>query len=281
MFVNLFISWCTFRRGLTLVELLVVICVIGLLLCILMPSLGRAKALSYQLVCQNQLKQWGLAFEMYAVGNNDYYPHIDGRDRTDELGKNPGPEEYADYYHGWVDVLPPLIGEKSWRDYGKYEHPDRGTIYQCPSAKLAPRKFYDLDREKYGYFSYAMNSCLELDRKCWKPYGWPKGDRSWQMPSFLKTTLIKDPSRVYLVFDQLLDPRKGYDAKRINRSAGKYCGSYPKAFSARHTKGNGQLGGSIVFCDYHVEWKASVWKKDWPEDLEVPPRDDPDWYPYP
>ena len=41
------------------------------------------------------------------------------------------------------------------------------------------------------------------------------------------------------------------------------------------------LGGSILFCDYHVEWAESVWKDHWPADLEVPPRDDPDWFPYP
>ena len=39
--------------------------------------------------------------------------------------------------------------------------------------------------------------------------------------------------------------------------------------------------GSTLFCDYHVEWRESVWKRHWPEDLEVPPRSDQDWFPYP
>jgi hypothetical protein len=123
-----------------------------------------------------------------------------------------------------------------------------------------------------------MNSCLELDKNCWPPYKY-RGS-GWYMPSFLKTTSIRKPVRLILLFEQLLDPDKGYNGKEQNPTAGKYCGSYPNAFSARHAKPNGLLGGFILYCDYHVEWKESVWKADWPDDLEVPPRDDVDWYPY-
>ncbi|MBA7684348.1 hypothetical protein ES703_92742 [subsurface metagenome] len=101
------------------------------------------------------------------------------------------------------------------------------------------------------------------------------------MPSFLRKTSVSNPARLILLFDQLLDPAKGYGGGQYNATAGKYCGSYPKAFSARHTKPGGLLGGSILYCDYHVEWTETVWKPDWPDDLEVPPRDDSDWYPYP
>ena len=64
------------------------------------------------------------------------------------------------------------------------------------------------------------------------------------------------------------------------RNAGKYCGSYPKAFSARHARSGEKIGGSLLYCDTHVEWKPSVWKSHWPADLEVPPRNDYNWYPY-
>ena len=99
------------------------------------------------------------------------------------------------------------------------------------------------------------------------------------MPSFLKVTQIRNPSRLILLFDQLLDPEKGYGGKKYNATAGKYCGSYPKAFSARHANPGGLLGGYILYCDYHVGWKSSVWKPEWPDDLEVPPLGDRDWFP--
>jgi len=252
----------------SLLELLVVISVTSLLLGILIPALNRCRSLAKQTVCQSRLRQWGLTFEMYAVENDGFYPHIDGLDRS---------ASRADLF-GWVDMLPPLMGEKPWREHKLWHKPGRDTIFQCPSATFGFSNLYNYNPERSGYFSYAMNSCLELDRNCWPPHDKPGGNN---MPSFLNSAKIRHPARVILLFDQLLDPEKGYGGEKINVSAGRYCGSYPKAFSARHTKPGGLLGGSILYCDYHVEWTETVWKPEWPDGLEVPPRDDPDWYPYP
>jgi prepilin-type N-terminal cleavage/methylation domain-containing protein len=259
----------------TIIELLVVISVIGLLVSLLLPVLGRARAAAELTSCQSRLRQWGLAFEIYASENDGYYPHIDGRDRT---SSNPQTDaDLADYYFGWVDVLPPLMGEKPWREHNLWHRPSKNTIFQCPVAKLASDESYKYRPRRTGYFSYAMNSCLELDENCWRPHGYQGA--GWQMPSFLKITSVKRPDRLILLFDQLLDPRKGYGGKKYNGSAGKYCGSYPKAFAARHAKKRKSLGGNILYCDYHVQWTETVWKPEWPDDLEVPPWGDPDWYP--
>lgn len=260
-------------RGTTLVELLVVISAITVLLSLLVPTLSRVRAVARQTLCRSQLRQWGLCFQMYA-NETDYYPHIDGLDRQGD-NKPVLPKDWADYF-GWIDMLPPLMGERPWRDYGRREHPRAGTIYQCPEAKIGLDSAYTYRPSRNGFFSYAMNSCLELDENCWHH---PE-DTHWPMPSFLQTDLIRSPGRTILLFDQLLDPASGYDASQSYGNAGKHCGSYPKSFSVRHAKPGGLLGGLVLYCDYHVEWKQSVWKSHWPDDLEVPPRDDPDWYPY-
>jgi len=259
----------------SLVELLVVVSVIALLMGLVLPALSRARLTAKQTVCQSRLRQWGLAFEIYAVENEGFYPHIDGRDRTSSDPRTYA--ELADYYFGWIDVLPPLMGAKAWRDHDYWQKPGTGTVFQCPTAKLAPDESYKYRPRRSGYFSYAMNSCLELDENCWAPYGCEGTD--WCMPSFLKVTSIRNSARLILLFDQLLDPEKGYGGMKYNPTAGKYCGSYPKAFSARHAKPGGLLGGSILHCDYHVGWQSSVWKSEWPDDLEVPPLGDPDWFP--
>lgn len=59
------------KRAFTLIELLVVISIITLLMALLLPTLQRVRKQAKALGCQSNLRQWGLAFSMYAGDYDD------------------------------------------------------------------------------------------------------------------------------------------------------------------------------------------------------------------
>lgn len=67
-------SFKPFGAGFTLVELLVVIGIIAVLVGILLPTLGRARASANNVACQANLREIGNALQIYAVGNKGSLP---------------------------------------------------------------------------------------------------------------------------------------------------------------------------------------------------------------
>ncbi|MDO8302594.1 MAG: type II secretion system protein, partial [Sedimentisphaerales bacterium] len=66
------------KKGFTLVELLVVIAIIAMLLAILMPALGKVRALAYRLMCGTNLSGIGKAMNVYSNDYLEQYPVTTG-----------------------------------------------------------------------------------------------------------------------------------------------------------------------------------------------------------
>jgi len=93
-------------RAFSLVELLVVIAIIAILAAIVLPALSSGKQKALQTDCAQNLKQWGLAFRMYADDNGDFLPRRG--QGVQILAKIDRPED-------WFNCLPGYFGPGSFQ----------------------------------------------------------------------------------------------------------------------------------------------------------------------
>lgn len=139
--IQTIVSTC--RHAFTLIEVLVVVAVIALLISILMPSLGRARAAARNTQCLSNEHQFGVAIAAYATSNRDWVPR----------GSN-------QFEINWTMLVVRMLGDR--RTYASCNEVPVGKqgVFQCPerSASL-PRPFVD----------YVVNA-LDFDRVS-KPAG--------------------------------------------------------------------------------------------------------------
>ena len=117
------------QRGFTLIELLVVIAIIAILAAMLLPALAKAKQKAYGAACTSNLRQWGLALNMYLDDNRNFFhcrKSPPPRPAPGGYNENtPGWSTLTDFHNAgqgdnaWFNALPAYVGGKALWEIGQ------------------------------------------------------------------------------------------------------------------------------------------------------------------
>jgi prepilin-type N-terminal cleavage/methylation domain-containing protein len=146
-------------QAFTLIELLVVLAIIGILAALLLPALARAKENGRSAQCNSNLRQWGLAFRMYADDFGDSLPR---------RGQGVQPLSRIDRPEDWFNVLPHYFGLSSFELMVTHDQKPAAhmkSVFICPSAQ---------DPGGTYFLPYSMNMNLS-------PWNLSQATKVWEV----------------------------------------------------------------------------------------------------
>lgn len=257
------------RSGFTLVELLVVIGIIAMLMSVLLPALHKAREASRQTRCLSNLRQWGLAYQMYANANKGALPD-DGEDGTPaspvgEWDGRPAAPTRPNLGPLWFAVLPPLVNAKPYHELqaldasGQQRLPGAGdnNLFVCPSSSPAvPARpsdpvldgYFLLDgwvgeprkETRKTFFCYVPNSKIDTGARAYK--------LSQLRPGSQVVLLVEKRTRPAEIPNAKGPDGENYFDKTLARAKADW-----QRFAGRHRN-----GGNLLFADGHAQWFSNL-----------------------
>ncbi len=247
------------RAAFTLIELLTVVAIIGLLISILMPSLGRARDQAKGVHCLARLKDIGTGLAAYENISSDFVPPAEW---------NPDATDYPEVVYGWQEVLFAYI----------YKEPVYRPTLMTPVSFPVQR---NLEPDRFaGYFICKAASTRGVNSGHYRVYlpGWAGGSYSLNADGTFDETSGPDPRsaatrsavspKAILIGDSNDKSERGDgdfnsgvkdDCSYIDAGEADISGTAPgtgNRFSDRHYGGTNYL-----FADLHGEWDTKLREK--------------------
>lgn len=200
------------RRAFTLFELLVVIAILAILAGLLLPTLARAKEKPRAASCTSNLRQWGLAFQMYANDCDDFLPR---------RGQGVQALFQIDRLDDWFNALPPYLSLPSLYQLVSSSNV---PVARSPSVFICPTA---TDPGGRHFLPYAMNMNLS-----------PRN-----LPQATKMAEVVRPAEVVAMADAPGPYSATFPSTRAYSPAPRHSAQVKLLFLAGHVRG--YVGSSI------------------------------------